>query len=68
LFDDGTSIDENSSKVLDPADPTGDNVDPAFDLQEGPTDLRFRREPNTNTLVGCSPRPEGSGFIVFDYC
>jgi hypothetical protein len=39
-----------------------------FDLQEGPTDLQFRTEPNTNTLVGCSPRPGGSGFIVFDYC
>src|SRR5436305_3926419 len=45
LYDDGTGIDENSDKLLDPADPTGDNVDPAFDLQEGPTDLRFTTVP-----------------------
>ena len=67
LYDDGTGIDENSSKLLDPADPTGDNVDPAFDLQEGPTDLRFTREPNTNVLVGCPPRPAGSGIFLFEY-
>ncbi|MGA9773339.1 MAG: hypothetical protein WBV94_30190, partial [Blastocatellia bacterium] len=67
LYDDGTGIDENSSKALDPADPTGDNVDPAFDLQEGPTDLRFTREPNTNLLVPCPPRPSGSGIFLFDF-
>ncbi|HZM90937.1 MAG TPA: hypothetical protein VFF31_30735, partial [Blastocatellia bacterium] len=68
LFDDGTSRDENENQILDPADPTGDNVDPAYDEQEGPTDLRFTREPNTQTLVGCPPRPDGSGIMVFDYC
>src|SRR4030095_128783 len=36
--------------------------------QEGPTDLRFTREPNTQQLVGCPPRPEGSGIFIFDYC
>jgi hypothetical protein len=40
LFDDGTGIDENSSKALNPANPIGNNAVP-FDLQEGPTDLRF---------------------------
>jgi hypothetical protein len=68
LYDDGTGIDENSNKLLDPADPTGDNVDPAFDLQEGPTDLRFTREPNTQVLVGCPPRPAGSGVFLFEFC
>ncbi|MEK6284103.1 MAG: hypothetical protein AABO57_00005, partial [Acidobacteriota bacterium] len=68
LYDDGTGIDENSSKLLDPADPTGDNLDPAFDLQEGPTDLRFTTEPITGVRVGCPPRPSGSGIFVFEYC
>ena len=68
LFDDGTIRDENEAQVLDPADPTGDNEDPAYDEQEGPTDSRFTREPNTGVLVGCSPRPDGSGIIIFDYC
>jgi hypothetical protein len=68
LYDDGTGIDENSNKLLDPADPTGDNIDPAFDLQEGPTDLRFTREPNTQVLVGCPPRPAGSGIFLFEFC
>ncbi|MFY9556231.1 MAG: hypothetical protein WAV47_16080, partial [Blastocatellia bacterium] len=67
FYDDGTSIDENASQALNPANPIGNNSVP-FDLQEGPTDLRFTREPNTQTLVGCSPRPEGSGFFVFEYC
>ena len=68
LYDDGTGLDENHDQALDPADPTGDNVDPAFDRQEGPTDLRFAREPVTQTLIGCPPRPEGSGIFVFEYC
>jgi hypothetical protein len=67
LYDDGTGIDENANQPLNPANPIGNNAVP-FDLQEGPTDLVFRTEPNTNTIVGCSPRPQGSGFIVFDYC
>jgi hypothetical protein len=67
LFDDGTGIDENANQPLNPANPIGNNAVP-FDLQEGPTDLRFTREPNTGVLVGCSSRPEGSGIIVFDYC
>jgi len=67
LYDDGTGIDENANQPLNPANKIGNNAVP-FDLQEGPTDLRFTREPNTQRLIGCSPRPEGSGFIVFDYC
>jgi hypothetical protein len=68
LYDDGTGRDENEAQLLDPADPTGDNVDPAYDEQEGPTDLRFVREPNTGVIVGCPPRPEGSGIFQFEYC
>jgi len=52
---------------LNPANPIGNNAVP-FDLQEGPTDLRFTREPNTGVIVGCPPRPAGSGIIIFDYC
>ncbi|HKP13894.1 MAG TPA: hypothetical protein VJZ91_17360, partial [Blastocatellia bacterium] len=66
LYDDGTGIDENASQPLNPANPIGNNAVP-FDLQEGPTDLRFTREPNTGTLVGCPPRPEGSGIFLFEY-
>jgi hypothetical protein len=66
LYDDGTGIDENSDKALNPANPIGNNAVP-FDLQEGPTDLRFTREPNTNVLVGCPPRRNGSGHFIFDY-
>src|SRR5882724_6138432 len=51
LYDDGTGADENS-------------VPGAV---EGPTDLRFVREPITNTLAGAPPRPDGSGYFVFDY-
>lgn len=68
LFDDGTGYDENEAQALDPSDPTGDNVDPAFDEQEGPTDLRFTEEPVTGVIVGCPPRPDGSGHFVFEYC
>ncbi len=67
LYDDGTGIDENANQTLNPANPIGNNSVP-FDLQEGPTDLRYTREPNTGVIVGCSPRPEGSGFIIFDFC
>jgi len=66
LYDDGTGIDENSDKALNPANPIGNNTVP-FDLQEGPTDLRFTREPNTGVIVGCSPRREGSGNFIFEY-
>src|SRR5882724_8501699 len=67
LFDDGTGIDENANQPLNPANPIGNNSVP-FDLQEGPTDLRFTREPNTGVVVGCPPRPEGSGIFIFDFC
>jgi hypothetical protein len=71
LYDDGTGIDENTTETLSPVPTIGNNVNDGaavFDQQEGPTDLRFVREPNTGTLVGCSPRPEGSGIFVFEYC
>jgi hypothetical protein len=68
LYDDGTGRDENEAQVLDPADPTGDNIDPAFDEQEGPTDLRFAVEPTTGLNIGCSPRPDGSGHFIFEFC
>lgn len=57
LFDDGTGVDENSNKALDPTDPTGDNIDPAFDRQEGPTDFRFRLERNAPIVAGIGAPP-----------
>src|SRR4029453_6685246 len=71
LFDDGTGIDENANQPLNPANPIGNNA-VAFDLQEGPTDLRFTRVTLTNpvggsSIVGCSPRAEGSGPFVFEF-
>ncbi len=60
LYDDGTGVDENSNQALNPANPIGNNA-VAFDLQEGPTDLRFLGG------VGASPRPDGSGQFRFDY-
>jgi hypothetical protein len=71
LYDDGTGVDENTTETLSPVPTIGNNVNDgaaAFDQQEGPTDLRFVREPNTGTLVGCPPRPEGSGIFLFEYC
>ena len=72
LYDDGTGDDENTTETFSPTPVIGNNLDDGapvlFDKQEGPTDLRFTREPNTQTLVGCSPRPEGSGIFVFEYC
>jgi hypothetical protein len=67
LYDDGVGTDENASQPLNPANPIGNNAVP-FDLQEGPTDLRWVTEPNTGTLVGCNPRRPGSGHFLFDYC
>jgi hypothetical protein len=72
LYDDGTGIDENANQPLNPANPIGNNAVP-FDLQEGPTDLRFTRVNFTNptggsVIVGCPPRREGSGIFVFEYC
>jgi len=67
LFDDGTGVDENANQALNPANPIGNNSVP-FDLLEGPTDSRFTREPNTQVIVGCPPRPEGSGIFIFDFC
>ena len=66
LFDDGSGIDENANQPLNPANPIGNNAVP-FDLQEGPNDLRFALEPNTNFLLGANPRREGSGNFVFNY-
>jgi hypothetical protein len=71
LFDDGTGVDENTTETLSPTAVVGNNLNDgavAFDQQEGPTDLRFTREPNTQVIVGCPPRPEGSGIFIFDYC
>jgi hypothetical protein len=71
LYDDGTGIDENANQPFNP-NPIGNNAVP-FDLQEGPTDLRFTRVNFTNPtggsfIVGCSPRREGSGIFIFEYC
>jgi hypothetical protein len=61
LYDDGTGVDENATQPLNPANPIGNNVVP-FDLQEGPTDLRFNK-----FLVGKPPRPDGSGYFRLHY-
>ncbi len=62
LYDDGTGVDENATQPLNPANPIGNNAVP-FDLQEGPTDLRFTNKPP----VGSSPRPDGSGYFRLHY-
>jgi hypothetical protein len=69
LYDDGTGIDENASQPLNPANPIGNNSVP-FDLQEGPTDLRFTVVPGITPtqVVGCSPRRAGSGNFIFEFC
>jgi hypothetical protein len=61
LYDDGTGVDENATQPLNPANPIGNNAVP-FDLQEGPTDLRFDR-----SGVGKPPRPDGSGYFRLHY-
>jgi hypothetical protein len=66
LLDDGAGIDENANQPLNPANPIGNNAVP-FDLQEGPTDFRFTREPTTGVIIGGNPRREASGNFVFDY-
>jgi hypothetical protein len=71
LYDDGTGVDENTTETLSPTAVVGNNLNDGaavFDQQEGPTDLRFTRVAQTGTLVGCSPRPEGSGIFVFEFC
>ncbi|PYS25952.1 MAG: hypothetical protein DMF72_00165, partial [Acidobacteria bacterium] len=69
LFDDGVGIDENANQPLNPANPIGNNAVP-FDLQEGPTDLRWTLIQNVggiSVLVGANPRRDGSGNFTFDY-
>ena len=66
LYDDANGIDENASQPLNPANPIGNNSVP-FDLQEGPTDLLFSREPNTSVIVGESQRFASTGYFTFDY-
>lgn len=76
LYDDGTGADENTTETAGPAANVGNNINDgavSFDQLEGPTDLRTTRVNFSNPvggsrLVSCSPRPEGSGIIVFDYC
>ena len=71
----GSGVDENTTEKASDIAQHGNNVNDgavSFDRQEGPTDLRFT--PITlaggagTVLVGCSPRPEGSGIFVFEYC
>jgi len=64
LYDDGTGVDENATQPLNPANPIGNNAVP-FDLQEGPTDLRFKDI--GSKIVGKVTRPDGSGYITFHY-
>ncbi len=64
LYDDGTGVDENANQPLNPANPIGNNLVP-FNLQEGPTDLRFKDI--GASIVGKVTRPDGSGYITFHY-
>ena len=64
LWDDGTGVDENANQPFNPANPIGNNAVP-FDLKEGPTDLHWKTV--NGTLVGQSPRPDGTGYFAFDY-
>jgi hypothetical protein len=66
LFDDGTLADENASQLLDTAEPIGNNSQ-NFDLMEGPTALRYVKEPTTGVIVGCPPRQDGTGHFAFLY-
>lgn len=66
LLDDGTGRDENASQPLNPANPIGNNAVP-FDLQEGPTDLRFTPDPVSGQLFGNPARPDKSGQFCLDY-
>jgi hypothetical protein len=64
LYDDGTGVDENANQPLNPANPIGNNEVP-FNLQEGPTDLRFKVQPTG--IVGKVTRPDGSGYFTLHY-
>jgi hypothetical protein len=66
LYDDGTGLDENANQPLNPANSTGNNAVP-FDLQEGPTDLRYVASGISNTLTSFRPRPDKSGNICLTY-
>jgi hypothetical protein len=66
LYDDGTGIDENANQPLNPANPIGNNA-VAFDLREGPTDLRYFTDLNTNLVTSYPLRPDRSGNLCFNY-
>ncbi len=66
MYDDGTGKDENASQPFNPANPIGNNAVP-FDLQEGPTDLRYYTDSNFQTISGKNPRPDGSGNMCLTY-
>jgi hypothetical protein len=65
LQDDGTGGDENANQPFNPANPIGNNAVP-FDLQEGPTDLRYFTDPN-NLLSSARLRPDQSGNLCYTY-
>ena len=73
LYDDGTGAvcQRGTSSMrttrFEPGEPDRQQLS-SIRLQEGPTDLRFTREPNTGVIVGCPPRPSGSGIFLFEYC
>src|SRR5262249_36450401 len=67
LFDDGTGVDENANQLLNTANPIGNNS-VAFDLLEGPTALRFTKEPVSGIVVGCPPRQDGTGHFCLQFC
>ncbi len=66
LYDDGTGVDENANQPLNPANPIGNNAVP-FDLQEGPTDLRYFNDVNNNMINGSVARPDRTGNVCLTY-
>ena len=54
-----------AAQPLNPANPIGNNAVP-FDLQEGPTDLRYFTDPN-NLLSSARLRPDQSGNLCYTY-
>jgi hypothetical protein len=61
LYDDGTGKDENLTEAT-----RLNSVAMGFDLQEGPTNLRYVKD-SSDTLTGYNPRKEGSGNICLTY-
>ena len=58
--------DENANQPLNAANPIGNNSAVPFDLKEGPTDLRFYTDANSQ-IGSAAPRPDYSGNLCYTY-